>query len=339
MSGAPPAGALETLIAALKVTSYSNYVALAGFALVIADYLHTFPDEVRYMWPARLSLPKLLFFAMRYYIFVNNIFNALYIFPRDASPELCHSRFFRAAMSCTVLVLGAEGILFLRVYAFSGRSKRLLAYLVVQFCAIHGTAYPILISFLNSMEYRQLPLRNLPCMPVTANATLLGGVFATLLEGVIIALVLMIFLANRKHHLALAVSGFKSPLLSVFYRDGIFYFICLSAILTTNIIITFTAPREYKLHFIQLAVDLYVILSTRMLLHLRQWAERDGLQEYQSGTFAARTMDGVDYSASHRPLTPIQFQDREAAAPMDTRWTSSTGARSTVETDIQMSTL
>lgn len=54
-------------------------------------------------------------------------------------------------MSCTVLVLGAEGtsfstsstrdnlpssigILFLRVYAFSGRSKRLLAYLVLQFC-------------------------------------------------------------------------------------------------------------------------------------------------------------------------------------------------------------
>lgn len=29
------------------------------------------------MWPARFSLPKLLFFAMRYYIFVNNIFNAL----------------------------------------------------------------------------------------------------------------------------------------------------------------------------------------------------------------------------------------------------------------------
>ena len=85
-------------------------------------------------------------------------------------------------------------------------------------------------------------------MPVTANATLLGGVFATLLAGVIseypllmsrlftlptlfftlVALILMIFLANRKHHLALAVSGFKSPLLSVFYRDGIFYFICLS---------------------------------------------------------------------------------------------------------------
>ena len=76
-----------------------------------------------------------------------------------------------------------------------------------------------------------------------------------------------------------------------------------------------------------------------MLLHLREWAERDGLQEYQSGTFAARTMDGVDYSASHRPLTPIQFQDREAEAPMDTRWTSSTGGRSTVETDIQMNTL
>jgi hypothetical protein len=41
---------------------------------------------------------------------------------------------------------------------------------------------------------RQLPLRNLPCMPVTANATLLGGVFATLLAGVISEYLLLLLL-------------------------------------------------------------------------------------------------------------------------------------------------
>ena len=35
--------------------------------LKTADFLHTFPDEVRFMWPAPLSLPKVLFLVLRYY--------------------------------------------------------------------------------------------------------------------------------------------------------------------------------------------------------------------------------------------------------------------------------
>lgn len=85
-------------------------------------------------------------------------------------------------------------------------------------------------------------------MPVRMSSPLLGGLFGCLLGSVVsechtllftagpcfltslssVVMLIMMFIAYRKHR------NFNSALLTVFYRDGIFYFICLSGELTLS---------------------------------------------------------------------------------------------------------
>ncbi|TEB32182.1 hypothetical protein FA13DRAFT_1731938 [Coprinellus micaceus] len=266
--------ALKALLDGYRATTYTNYIGTGGFALVAFDFLHTLPEEIHLIWPTSLSVPKVLFFVLRYYVIVNNVFAVLYNVPRGLTPDECRKVFYRSAYSTPVLVLGAEAILFIRVYAFSGRSRRMLVYLIVQYLAIHATTFTLLVKFVQSAKFVEMPFANMSCMPVQAESNLLGGVFTTLLCGVVIVMVLMIILALRKHRSSFRI-GESSGLLTVFWRDGIFYFIVLSGLLSANIFVTFAAPEGYKLLFTQFTVDMHTVLSTRMLLHLREWAERD----------------------------------------------------------------
>ncbi|KAJ3522430.1 hypothetical protein NMY22_g11894 [Coprinellus aureogranulatus] len=290
--------ALEALLDGYRATTLTNYIATGGFALVVFDYFCTLPEEIRLIWPTPWSVPKVLFFVLRYYVFVNNVFAVLYNIPKNLTPGECRHVFMRSAYSTPVLTLGAEAILFIRVYAFSGGSYAMRVYLICQFIAIHGTSLVLLIKFVQSAkcEYSvetfnrspatlpelrhvcasvvELPFRNVSCMPVQASSNFLGGVWTLLLGGVIIVMALMITIALGKHRGAVFRAE-KTGLLTVFYRDGIFYFLILGTFLSANIFVTFAAPEGYKILFTQFAVDMHSVLSTRMLLHLREWAERE----------------------------------------------------------------
>ncbi|KAF5325644.1 hypothetical protein D9611_000316 [Ephemerocybe angulata] len=234
----------------------------------MADFIHTFPDEVRLMWFAPLSIPKVLFFVVRYYIIVNNVFVAL-------------------------------SILFYRVYGFSGRSRWMLVYLIFQFIAIHAASFTLLARYIGTVKFIQWPFPNLNCMPSEAKASLLGGVFATLLGSVIIAMLIMVSIAYRKHR------GFNSALLQVFYRDGVFYFICLSALASANIGVSFAASTGYEYLFTQLEIDAHAILSTRMLLHLRDIAGRD---DTFTGSGLSSFNDRLPMNSNRVPSSPMRFE-------------------------------
>ncbi|KAF5325646.1 hypothetical protein D9611_000314 [Ephemerocybe angulata] len=283
LASLPPAAqvaVMEAVVDGYTAILYTSYIATGGFALVVADYIHTFPDEVRLMWFAPLSVPKVLFFAVRYYVLVNNIFAALFVpggVTTGFSPSECKSAFVRSAVSSPLVVVGAEVILFYRVYGFSGRSRWMLIYLVSQFIAIHVTSFIFLSRYLRSLAFIQWPFSRMSCMPFKADATLLGAVFAALLSSVIVAMLIMVFIAYRKHR------GFNSALLQAFYRDGVVYFICLSALASANIGVSFAASSGYKYLFTQLEIDAHAILATRMLLHLRDVANRDTVAVMSSG--------------------------------------------------------
>ncbi|KAF6745477.1 hypothetical protein DFP72DRAFT_925829 [Ephemerocybe angulata] len=283
--------ALDKLIHGYKDTKNTQYLGLSGHALVLADFLETFPDEVRLMWPTPLSLPKVLFFTLRYYVFVNSIFAVTYGIPTGMSPKQCSDAFMRISYSSILIMIASEAILSVRVYAFSGGNKKLLAFLVVQYIAIHASAFALLCKFNETVHFAEYPIKNLPCFPAEAKNILLSGVYALLLGSVIIAMLSMVYIAVRKHR------NLNSGLIIVFYQDGIFYFICLSALATANIIVNLAAPSAgMKFLLVQAEVNIQVILSTRMLLHLRSWAEENQWRSHgsipTSGAVAA-----LDYSA------------------------------------------
>ncbi|KAJ2922775.1 hypothetical protein H1R20_g14330, partial [Candolleomyces eurysporus] len=74
MTTLPDGVSYDAIVQAYTSTQYGNYLAVSSFTVVIADFLHTFPDEVRLMWKAPMSLPKVLFFGIRYYILIHGVF-------------------------------------------------------------------------------------------------------------------------------------------------------------------------------------------------------------------------------------------------------------------------
>ncbi|KAF6745960.1 hypothetical protein DFP72DRAFT_923709 [Ephemerocybe angulata] len=319
--------ALEAIIHGYKDTKITNYLGVSGHALVVVDFLETFPDEVRLMWPTPLSLPKVLFFALRYYILVHSVFAATYGVPTGMSPKQCSDSFLRVALSSIITMIASEAILFIRVYAFSGRNKKLLIFLVVQYLAIHASAFALLYKFIKTVHFVKFPIDHLVCFPAQSKNILLSGVFALLLGSVIIVMFIMMYIAFRKHR------NINNALITIFYRDGIFYFICLSALATANIIVNLAAPSSgMKFLLVQSEVNIHVILSTRMLLHLRSWAEKDHWAGRGSVT---GTMAAFEYSTrlggrDLRNISAMQFEKRVTHAVDDTTdYTMGTAATDT----------
>ncbi|KAJ3535156.1 hypothetical protein NMY22_g6617 [Coprinellus aureogranulatus] len=303
---------LQAIVKGYRATMYVNYVGVATHALVFADFLHTFPDEVRLMWRTPLTIPTALYFTLRYYILAHQALAILYGLPRGLPPEECKARFSRVALSSLVIATMSEAILFLRVYAFSGKSKKALVLLIFQYLAIFGPAFVLDSKFRRSVRFVNLGIPNLVCMPVESNNVWLGAICALLLGSIMgksvrslpvfstkltqphflpAVMCIMMYIAFKKHR------HFSSPLLSVFYSDGVFYFISLSVLASGNIIVNLAAPEGgFKFLFIQPQNTIHGVLAARMLLHLRKQAEHDRLHGRRActGTMAS----ALEYSTS-----------------------------------------
>ncbi|KAJ3544911.1 hypothetical protein NMY22_g2627 [Coprinellus aureogranulatus] len=315
------------------------------FVLPFSCFLHTFPDEVRLMWPTPLSVPKVLFFCLRYYTLAHQVLAMWYGLPRNVPPHECKDRLVLADISSLLVIIASEAILFFRVYAFSGKSRKVLVYLITQFLVraishlddnipepllevFHVPAFVLDIKFTHTVKYVKFPIPNLVCMPAEAQEVLQAGVFALFLASVLAVMFMMIYVAFIKHR------NFHSPLLTLFYRDGVTYFVCHSVLATGNIIASLAAPAGGGLKFIlvQLEVNLHAILATRMLLHLREHAERDRIHGWcdATGTMA----EAMEYSAAaYHPdvrsvvaLSTMRFAGREIAGPKKSFVTSKLGA-------------
>ncbi|KAJ2933678.1 hypothetical protein H1R20_g3408, partial [Candolleomyces eurysporus] len=243
-TAAQQAAAIRALIEAMKANRTVNYAAIGMTALITADYLHTLPREVQLMWPTKLSVPKVLFFLVRYYTFVHSMLSAWHhgavALTGDAA---CYQPFAVDAYSCLVTHALCEAISYVRAYAFSGRNRYVLGFLVILFVSIHSVEFYILAKFVKTVRFATLPPPiQAGCVAIKGDNRALSLIFELILVSLATVTILMIATAwwrRRQSHGAEAGS-----LLKLFYRDGIFYFIFLSTLAVANIIFDHTAPSN-----------------------------------------------------------------------------------------------
>ncbi|KAF6744743.1 hypothetical protein DFP72DRAFT_65578 [Ephemerocybe angulata] len=279
-----PTALLDAIGSVVRGRIYTNYSSCSGYALVIADFFETFPDEVRLMWPGPWSIPKVLFFSVRYCTLAIIVIQGFEGFRTPYTVLACRKLFTISGMTCTAVIFGSEGILFFRVYAFSGRSKKMLIYLLCQFIMVQATLLGLILKFLINVQFVRYPFAEMQfCRPVQGENSLIGTAFAILLGNIAVIMVIMGYLAHQKHR------GLKSELLNVFYRDGISYFICLSVMTSVNVFVNFAAAKDFQFLFLEMEIALHGILSTRMILHLRR-------VEYSrvSRSFSSHELQGLD---------------------------------------------
>ncbi|KAJ3549919.1 hypothetical protein NMY22_g715 [Coprinellus aureogranulatus] len=268
---------LEDLWKIAQCGKNEAYLLTWALMLIVADWAHTFPLEVEHMWPAPLSWIKVLFFLNRY----NVLDIALsYVHTTGASiPKQCKTVFFCASIWLVFSIAFAEAIMYMRVYALSGRSKVVLWILSTQFVLVHGGSIVLLAIFLVPLKYEQSPLPTLlPCSPVIEDDDILISIFF----GIVMLSELLIFtytlwIGYKKHR----GSNRSNSLLVVFYRDGSMYFGALVLASAANLAILFTVLPTCRYMFNIPQRALHSILASRTVLHLKEMAAQR-LIEYDS---------------------------------------------------------
>ncbi|KAF6743621.1 hypothetical protein DFP72DRAFT_932447 [Ephemerocybe angulata] len=264
---------LTLLTEMLRVNQIVDYGTIIAITIVFYDYFHTLPREIRLMWPSKLSLPKVLYFCLRYLLLAHSILWATSHAKNVMYGNSCISVFSRNAITCDILLILCEGIGYVRVYAFSGGNKYLLAFLVLHYLGVNIVTTIYIKKVIGSISFLNFSAEaHLRCLPIKVDEKAMTATVATLITSATTVATLMIIIAIRRQENLWRSKG----LFKTFYQDGIYYFVSIAVIATTNIIVFLLAPENgMKLLFVQPLVHFSAVLSTRMLLHLREWSEKE----------------------------------------------------------------
>ncbi|KAJ2912883.1 hypothetical protein MD484_g7543, partial [Candolleomyces efflorescens] len=123
-------------------------------------------------------------------------------------------------------------ILFMRLYGFSGRDKRILVLSSILVVGFSCVSIALLVIFYRSVSYLDWPMLHV-CIIAGGNHKLLGIIFTLLLSNGFIAMLGMLFIMYQKYQ------AHRSSLINAFYRDGIGFFMGLSVLALTNVVLNF----------------------------------------------------------------------------------------------------
>ncbi|KAJ7481745.1 hypothetical protein FB451DRAFT_1237019 [Mycena latifolia] len=241
-----------------------RYMHVVNITILLYDYSLTLNREVSLMWSSQWSLSKILFFVSRYSPAFDVPLLLYYSTVSDLSFKHCSQLQAAASWSTVFGIAVAEAILVLRTYALSGRSRGVLIVFGALWSSAFLTSIVLLQLFLQSATYGPPPSPDIPgCFLTDGNVMFVGLSFIIVLlnDTIIMSYTLWIGLWNFSHS--------TNPLVLTLYRDGIMYYLFLCIISATNVATLLQAPKPLAQLFNTFLRVLHAVLSTRILLHVR----------------------------------------------------------------------
>lgn len=237
-----------------NIARISQYLAIACYTTLLYDYVLTFNRELSLFWKRgyqSLNVVGALFVMARY---IPLVVVLLCLADFDAPWYLMYNTSHPITSAIKWLgfygIAASETILIARTYALWGRKKWvLIGLLLLSMCL--GIIY--LVIYVTTKDD-----------PYLSRSSIAS--FAGILAFETVVLVMTLYKRSRQYALS-------NPLLNVLYRDGIFYFICIFTISLANLI---TVALDKHLPVQQdVQVVFHSILSTRIILHIREQGESD----------------------------------------------------------------
>lgn len=170
-----------------------------------------------------------------------------------------------------------DAVSFVRVYAFAGRTKALLFFLIPWYIAVRAVELGLAVTFTRSLRFANSPFdgRVGGCFAVAANGLMISLIYTVVLISLASVTAVMVYVGWRKWREQAGRKGAAS-LFHIFLRDGVLYFICIFSIGILNIIFNRAAPKNgTNLTMMQVQVHVNAMLTGRMLIYLRAYAQRD----------------------------------------------------------------
>ncbi|KAF9467939.1 hypothetical protein BDZ94DRAFT_1248102 [Collybia nuda] len=271
---------MDLLIKSAELLQIPKYVDVAASTVLIFDYFQTFEMEVDLIWRSKWSVGKALFFVTRYPCFVDTAF-VLYdhfLPTQEVSHETCLKIDTFTDWSAVIGIAAAEAIVGLRTYALWGNNRRILIILSISYTITFITSAVILITFLRSLRYGDPPLPTVGgCYQVDGSKVLfVDYALLILMETLIMVLTIWVGIKRFRHS--------HNHLITVLYRDGIFYFVYLFLVSAANVIVILAGPDEFVDLFNSFQRIMHSVLSARIMLHMREAARTDRPEEKTTDT-------------------------------------------------------
>ncbi|KAF9464917.1 hypothetical protein BDZ94DRAFT_1320782 [Collybia nuda] len=254
---------------ALKIADIRQsvqYVNVASLAVLVYDYFQTLELEVELVWKSSWSISKVVFLLARYPTFVDVPLILYYTLNQGMSYDTCSVVNAVTSWSTAVGIGMAEVILLLRTYALWNNSRKVLIALIVLYISIYTPVVVVLAIFLRSLQHGAPPLPIIRgCYPVSGSNILFADfVLLMLYESTVMVLTIWIGVKRYLHS--------RNRLVMTLYRDGVSYFIYIFMISCSYIIVLLACPPEYVDLLNTFQRVMHSILSTRILLHVRDTA-------------------------------------------------------------------
>ncbi|KAK0457031.1 uncharacterized protein EV420DRAFT_1551036 [Desarmillaria tabescens] len=251
------------------------HAVLVGLTWIVHDYFVTLEDEIRYIWPQKRNIGKIMFLWVRYYSIALLLFDTVQIhvfsIPGITSDNLC------VAMDSIIRVVGAislwsvEIIMQLRVYALFKCSKKVA---VINGLLFAGSIAGFLWILVHNAVRRRAVIADAIHLPLPGCPVVHSGIEwaqwvpATAFEGVLFGFALFKTLESTAGRIQKKRSV---SLYSLLLRDNILYFWAISCILVFNnlMVVGVTKIPWFSYSPFHAAVG---VLTTRMLLNLQKAA-------------------------------------------------------------------
>ncbi|KAF8177573.1 hypothetical protein K438DRAFT_1770022 [Mycena galopus ATCC 62051] len=267
------------MASAVTSLQLAAYLRVAAYAIAFFDYVQTLPAEYRLYskqkGPLNLSVACILFILVRYVGLATLIISNTGFFYHGFTAANCAHYFWLVPIFKFLLYSFSQAILAIRTYAVSRKSPIVFRVLVILFvvCAVPESI---------STFWKRIPAQtdgsctsgNAPGIHIAA-LYYVGCLVFDIVTMAVTSGYLWKFSSNSHSSL--------SQLARMMMRDGIMYFIALSAMNIVNIIFFQSAETTLQSSAVSLGVATTMIFSARFILNLSEHV-RDGLSGDRSHT-------------------------------------------------------
>ncbi|KAJ2916856.1 hypothetical protein MD484_g3541, partial [Candolleomyces efflorescens] len=285
------------LIHVLQVYT-SSMVAIAAW-----DWVTCLTAEWEYIWKKDWSLIKCLYLWTRYYGLICFSIN-LWLFNAEFTVEQCKSLHYLIAATCMWTTLGSEAILAVRTYAFLGKARWLGILLVGMLLAETGFLLYVAIAAVYQIPPPPFPLEN-PRGPCTASdkpgSHVVSGFWLAPVAFDLICTFLTVWKA-----LTLQQSIVRSPIIKIFVREGLGYFLAVAGVNVLNAAFMFQKNPNLQNINCFLALVLSQVLCCRLVLNLKGAQESTSRPGTNSNTANSYTPGAPRSTGVSIPLRKYQ---------------------------------
>ncbi|KAF7776838.1 hypothetical protein Agabi119p4_5231 [Agaricus bisporus var. burnettii] len=271
----------EKIIPGLQAVTYTNYLYIASWAIAYYDWLLVLNYEIKLVWKREGVKMKILYSLTRYLPIIYLPILIPYRFNNSLTDAQCTNLYRGIGTTFTIHSLCAALVITIRTWAVWGKAKY-MTYIAFGSYTVASTF--IFIFYAISLKHTSHPkieiLEGLPtgCIPKYDSPYLPAAIVIEAFYDTATTVLMLIRGASLYRW------GKHSRLFQTLYRDGIMFYVYITAICFANAVLLFS-KGNYSVLLLTMQGALRSVLACRIILHIRMQFDEMRSNTLSSGTY------------------------------------------------------